>query len=175
MNKSVDKPCETGRVSLSTPQGACARVVLVNESMSEQWACRLARVLCAPMMITWRGEIGAGKTTMVRALLRALGVQSAIKSPTFSLIESYETTNFVLHHADLYRIHEATELDDMGFRDYLTEDAVCCVEWPERAPRILEPIDLALSLETQGEARVLHIEAFTSRGVELLSRIGDEA
>lgn len=126
---------------------------LATEAFARQFAAKLN----APFTLTLQGEIGAGKTTFVRALLRELGVTGAIKSPTFSLVESYyiEQHDFQFHHFDLYRIHEAVELDYIGFRDYFTEDAICCIEWPERALGSIESVDLALRFQIEGQGRLL--------------------
>ena len=153
----------------------CIQFELACEQDSEQWAKHFAFCLAAPLTITLSGEIGTGKTTIVRAMLRSWGVTSTIKSPTFSLLESYIIPGLIVHHADLYRIHDPEELDAIGFRDYFTEDAVCCIEWPERAPYAVEPIDLALDLKMHGDGRMLHMDALTAKGVFVLSRMGDDA
>lgn len=125
---------------------------------SESFAKHLASHVTAPFVMTLSGEIGAGKTTLVRAMLRALGVQVAIKSPTFSLIESYDLADFQFHHFDLYRISDASELDLIGFRDYFTANAICCIEWPERIHLPAEQIDLALLLKISGSGRTVQLD-----------------
>lgn len=142
---------------------------LPTEHASEQLAKRLAACLVSPLIITFRGEIGAGKTTLIRAMLRSLGVQSAIKSPTFSLVESYQVENLHIHHFDLYRIHDESELDYIGFRDYFLDNAVCCIEWPERVTGCLDQADVELSLELKGAGREMHARALSSAGTSMLS------
>lgn len=142
---------------------------LPTEHASEQLAKRLAACLVSPLIITFSGEIGAGKTTLIRAMLRSLGVQSAIKSPTFSLVESYQVENLHIHHFDLYRIHDESELDYIGFRDYFLENAICCIEWPERVISYLDQADVALSLGLKGAGREMHARAFSSAGASMLS------
>jgi len=147
---------------------------LPTELITEQIAKRFASCLVSPLVLTFTGEIGAGKTTFIRATLRALGVTSAIKSPTFSLVESYQVANLQLHHFDLYRIHDETELDYIGFRDFFAGSSIFFIEWPENARHYLELADISFSLVTKGAGRELHAQAFSSAGVEILSCLSGE-
>lgn len=132
---------------------------------TERYAAYLATCLTVPMVITLSGEIGAGKTTLMRALLRALGVQGPIKSPTYSLVETYDlppnpalSESLVqVHHFDLYRMTDESELEFLGFRDYFLSNTICCIEWPERIRLPAEHIDLALLLIGSGNGRTLSI------------------
>ncbi|MFC3908789.1 tRNA (adenosine(37)-N6)-threonylcarbamoyltransferase complex ATPase subunit type 1 TsaE [Legionella dresdenensis] len=144
-------------------------IELPDEDASNQLATVLAACLQAPAVITFAGEIGAGKTTLIRAMLRALGVTSAIKSPTFSLVESYQIKNLHIHHFDLYRIQDEAELEYIGFRDYFNDSAVCCLEWPERAVYSLAETDLRLALTMQGNGRLLKIDAASAIGEKILA------
>lgn len=147
------------------------KIDLPNVEATECFARRLAQGLSAPMIMTFQGEIGAGKTTLIRAMLRALGVQSAIKSPTFSLVESYLIESLCIHHFDLYRIHDETELEYIGFRDYFTANAVCLIEWPERAMNDIHPVDINISFEFKGLGRQMEYHANSPKGMAMLSRI----
>jgi tRNA threonylcarbamoyladenosine biosynthesis protein TsaE len=142
---------------------------LPTEHYSEQIARQFAACLEAPAVLTFSGEIGAGKTTFIRAMLRSLGVQSTIKSPTFSLVESYQGTSLQIHHFDLYRIHDETELDYIGFRDYFRNNAVCCIEWPERAMTYLAKPDIQFTLTMEGAGRAMQLQAFSTVGNKMLS------
>lgn len=134
---------------------------------TEDYAADLATCLTVPMVITLSGDIGAGKTTLMRALLRALGVHGPIKSPTYSLVETYDLppnpalseTLVHVHHFDLYRITDESELEFLGFRDYFQSNTICCIEWPERIRLPAEQIDLALLLIGSGNGRTLSILA----------------
>jgi tRNA threonylcarbamoyl adenosine modification protein YjeE len=97
--------------------------------------------------VTLRGELGTGKTTFARGLLRRLGVTGSIRSPTYTLIEPYEAGGLAVHHLDLYRIANPDELELMGTRDLLADGGLVLVEWPERAGRLLPNADLALDFE----------------------------
>lgn len=142
---------------------------LPEEETTVNIASRLANVISAPLVLGFRGEIGAGKTTFIRAMLRALGIQGAIKSPTYALVESYLIKDLPIHHFDLYRIQEDVELEYIGFRDYLTNDGICCIEWPERAQHALDCIDIQLTLTSKGMGRELHMVAISPRGHDVLS------
>ena len=144
-------------------------IYLENEQASEQFASSLANVLVSGTILAFHGDIGAGKTTIIRATLKNLGITSAIKSPTFSLVESYSTEHFELHHFDLYRIHNPEELDYLGFRDYFTAHSICIIEWAERAKGVLPKIDLRFTLENDGAGRRLQIIAETDVGKHLLT------
>lgn len=144
---------------------------LPDESSSEALAARLAISLISPLVMTFSGEIGAGKTTFIRAMLRALGIKTAIKSPTFSLIESYQSQHLQIHHFDLYRIHDEAELEYIGFRDYFLNDSVCCIEWPERASQSLDCVDINFAFAISGGGRLLTLRAFSTAGETILSSL----
>ena len=146
-------------------------IELATEKDSENIAARLANCLVSPVVLTFSGDIGVGKTTIIRAMIRYLGIHSAIKSPTFSLVESYDAVNFSIHHFDLYRIHHENELDDIGFSDYFTEDAVCFIEWPERVKSCERLRDLSFTLRLKGEGREMDVSAYTATGEALLSSL----
>ena len=107
----------------------------------------------AGAVIYLQGPLGAGKTTVARGLLRALGVRGAIRSPTYTLLEPYDCAGRTLVHLDLYRLKDDTELEPLGLRDYPSERCWWLIEWPERAARRLPPADLALTLAHDGDRR----------------------
>ena len=121
-------------------------------------------------MVELRGPLGAGKTTFARHLLRALGVQGRIKSPTYAVMEPYELPQFNVAHFDFYRFDDAREWEDAGFRDVFGAPGLKLVEWPERARALLPTPDLALSIELTGDAteREVSMQAFSATGAELL-------
>lgn len=142
---------------------------LPDEISSERLAARLASCLHPGLVLAFCGEIGTGKTTFIRAMLRALGVQGPIKSPTFSLVESYPWQSLQIHHFDLYRIHNEEELEYIGFRDYFGAGDICCIEWPERAKASLSAVDLGFSLSVKGSGRFMSIEAIGTAGETILT------
>ena len=122
-------------------------------------------------MLHLRGDLGAGKTTLVRGLLRALGHAGRVKSPTYTLVEPYELSSLHFYHFDFYRLRDASEWLSSGFRDYFNADSVCVVEWPERAGAALPPPDLLIRLEHAGDARRAHLQAFTPAGEAWLASL----
>lgn len=139
-------------------------------------ALRAASEPFAGLQVQLAGDLGAGKTSLVRATLRALGHAGRVRSPTYTLVEPYtvETANgeLQLYHFDLYRFSDPAEWADAGFREYFDSGAVCLVEWPQRAAALLGVPDLVLALEpgAQGEGRVLTAQAFSASGKACLDR-----
>ena len=118
-----------------------------------------------------RGELGAGKTTLVRGLLRGLGYRGRVKSPTYTLLEAYTLSRLNLYHFDFYRFVNRLEWRDSGFRDYFNADSACIVEWPERAGEALATPDLDLELRFADDARRIKIRARTPAGEAWLSSL----
>ncbi|MCB1799940.1 MAG: tRNA (adenosine(37)-N6)-threonylcarbamoyltransferase complex ATPase subunit type 1 TsaE [Gammaproteobacteria bacterium] len=114
------------------------------------------------MFVHLQGDLGAGKTTLVRAWLRGLGHDGAVRSPTYTLIEPYELETGPGYHLDLYRLGDPEELEYLGMRDLLAVPALCLVEWPERGIGLLPPADLTIAIEHAGEARKLAMSASTT-------------
>src|SRR5690606_37852032 len=144
------------------------RLHLPDETATEALAARLAPLLTdrpagadaqaapgprAGGRIHLRGDLGAGKTAFARALLRACGIRGRIKSPSYSLLESYKISNLYFYHFDFYRFSDPREWLDAGFRDLLRDDAVVLIEWPERAQALLPTPDMEILLAYAGQGR----------------------
>jgi tRNA threonylcarbamoyladenosine biosynthesis protein TsaE len=140
----------------------------VDERAMTDLAKRLAHAARDGGIVYLEGDLGAGKTTFARALLGELGVGERIKSPTYSLIESYRVDGRDAHHLDLYRIADAGELEWLGLADLWTDRALVLVEWPERGRGALPPPDVVVRLAHAGEHREFSAEAMTERGGALL-------
>lgn len=148
---------------------------LADETATARLAQRLAPLLAPGFILYLSGDLGAGKTSFTRALLYALGYSGRVKSPTFTLLESYELSRFRLYHFDFYRFSTDRAWLDAGFDEYLGGDGVAIVEWPERAAGSLPAPDLRLRLEfdpAHGDsARLALLEAGSERGRACLSTL----
>jgi len=129
------------------------------------------------MVVTLQGELGTGKTTLVRGLLRARGISGAVKSPTFTLVEHYSISSLYFYHFDFYRFTNPNEWDSAGMSDYFRDDAVCIIEWPERVGDRLPKPDLALSLAyaREDEGRDLVAVAHTADGERCVMALAEGA
>lgn len=136
----------------------------LDQSAVESLAACLAGVAPSSGILSLRGELGAGKSTFARAFLRALGVTGTIRSPTYTLVEPYETAAGPVFHFDLYRLADPEELEFMGIRDFLGSAARCLVEWPARGAGWLPGPDLVLRLAREGAGRRFAAEAHTPTG-----------
>jgi tRNA threonylcarbamoyladenosine biosynthesis protein TsaE len=131
----------------------------------------LAPCLQGGMVVYLRGELGAGKTTLARGILRAMGYAGRVKSPSFALVEPYNLSRLYLYHFDFYRFNDPREVDEAGFREYFSSDSVCLVEWPEKAAGKLPPADLDIVLRVSGSGRQVEIGAGTEGGRLCLERL----
>jgi tRNA threonylcarbamoyladenosine biosynthesis protein TsaE len=142
-------------------------VFLANEVASVAFGSKLAAACQGRGLVTLSGNLGTGKTTLSRGIIRALGHSGAVKSPTFTLVEPYELSETRIYHFDLYRLEDPEELEFIGLWDYLDQDALVLVEWPEKAFGVLPPADLALDLAIQDNGRRVAFAAHTSRGQDI--------
>lgn len=137
------------------------------EALGAKLAARVGNV----RLVNIRGPLGAGKTTLVRGMLRGLGHAGAVKSPTFTLVEPYTFGNLHFYHFDLYRLNDPGELEFLGVRDYLDGKGVCVVEWAERAQGVLPSPDVDIMIEPTETGRMVRITTLTPNGNVLLDAL----
>lgn len=118
-----------------------------------------------------QGELGAGKTTLVRGFLRGSGYEGKVKSPTYTLVEPYNLPHVDIFHFDLYRLTDIEDLEHIGFRDYFDGQSIALVEWPERGASLLHEPDLLVMINVPAAGRALEIQAISTLGKDLLLSI----
>lgn len=134
-------------------------IELSDSEETEMLGAVLWRALPRKCLIFLYGDLGAGKTTLMRGLLRAGGYQGSVKSPTYSLVEEYSLTSGTVFHFDLYRLKDPEELEWFGMNDYLKQTALCCIEWPQMGEGHLPAADLVLKLDHLRQGRSIEINA----------------
>lgn len=154
--------------------GNASPLALPGEAATQAWAQALAQALqSAPLykntFIALQGELGAGKTTLVRHLLHALGVAGRVKSPTYAVVEPYSVADWAIWHFDFYRFEDPQEWEDAGFRDIFASPGLKLAEWPDKAVGLLPLADLTLHLQADpqpqnDDARWLSLSAATPAG-----------
>lgn len=134
-------------------------IFLPDEHATLQCGAALAAAVSAPLVIYLHGGLGAGKTTLVRGLLRGLGFQGAVKSPTYTLAESYELPQFTLSHFDLYRFAQPAEWFDAGLNELVHEKSVALIEWPQQAEGFAPTADAEIVLSHRHDGRSIQLTA----------------
>jgi tRNA threonylcarbamoyladenosine biosynthesis protein TsaE len=117
------------------------------------------------------GDLGAGKTTLARGILRGYGHEGAVKSPTYTLVEPYEFSRYNIYHFDLYRLSDPEEVEFLGVSDYLDGSNLCLIEWPDRGGSLLPPADLMIELAIEGRGRRVTWRTGTPRGCEIADKL----
>lgn len=162
-------------MSSDQPASGAIDVVLADEAETEQLGRHLARWIIATgdgVTLFLQGDLGMGKTTFCRGLIRGLGHEGAVKSPTYTLVEPYEHLVPPAYHFDLYRLGDPEELEFMGIRDYFQRGHVCLIEWPERGAGVLPEADLQLTLSKLGSGRQARVSGHSDRGERLKRELG---
>ncbi len=144
---------------------------LADEAATQHFAALLAESAPPSGWVALHGDLGAGKTTLVRAFLRALGFAGRVVSPTYTLVERYELPGRHIAHYDLYRLNDPEELEWMGAREDFSADTLCLVEWPERGEGMLPSADLELYLVHAGESRQAQLHAYGKVGEAWLDKV----
>lgn len=147
---------------------------IIDEPAMHALAARFAAALSAGTVVYLVGSLGAGKTTWTRGFLRALGFNDKVKSPTYTLVEPYQTARYAVNHFDLYRLKSPQELSQIGLEEYFNPQAVCLIEWPDKGGEYLPSPDLTGYFEMVPGApseRLVRFEAITANGKQILTKL----
>jgi|TARA_B100001094_G_C18188118_1_gene805245 tRNA threonylcarbamoyladenosine biosynthesis protein TsaE len=148
------------------------KIDLPNEKATKSLGLKIAQSLpsvISDMTVVLKGEMGAGKSTIVRSVLRGMGYRNIVPSPTYTIVEPYEVQSGKLYHIDLYRISNPDELEFLGWSDL--NDGLKFIEWPERVPLLFEQADLILSLEYISSGRTLEFNSRTKKGDDIVQKV----
>jgi tRNA threonylcarbamoyladenosine biosynthesis protein TsaE len=147
--------------------------LLPDEAATLALGARLAAVVRPGLAIWLVGDLGAGKTTLTRGLLRALHYAGRVKSPTYTLVEIYPFSSFNLYHFDLYRFVDPEEWEEAGFREYFNPESVCLVEWPEKGGGFLPAPDLEIRLDIDGDRRLARVLGRSEEGRRCVEKLSE--
>lgn len=145
-------------------------VKLDSETATLAFGEQFATVLHPGLTIFLYGDLGAGKTTLARGILKELGHHGKVRSPTYNLVEIYKISRLYLYHFDFYRFNDPLEWEEAGFREYFNQSSICLVEWPEKAGDFLHAADLKIWIRYSGTGRIAEFRAGTEAGKQCLSR-----
>ncbi|MEW6990671.1 tRNA (adenosine(37)-N6)-threonylcarbamoyltransferase complex ATPase subunit type 1 TsaE [Colwelliaceae bacterium 6441] len=145
---------------------------LSNEQATVAMGNKIAKVvkdeLKQGIVVYLNGDLGAGKTTITRGFVQGMGHTGHVKSPTYTLVEPYDLTEWQVYHFDLYRLGDPEELEFMGIRDYFNENCCCFIEWPEKGCGLLANADITINMAYQGDEREVEFHAHSAQGQKLL-------
>jgi len=144
-------------------------IALPDVAATDSLAARLVAILPADkrgLLVLLQGELGAGKSTLARAMLHNMGYSGSVPSPTYTLVEPYEFPGFTLFHVDLYRLSGTEELDYLGWDDL--GEGLILLEWPERVPQLVQQADIHVQLDYAGSGRLATLQGLSDRGVQML-------
>ena len=141
---------------------------IIDTHAMEALGQKLASLCPVGSKLFLQGELGAGKTTLVRGFLSGLGHQGIVKSPTYTLVKPYQLNDLEVFHFDLYRLNNPEELESIGIRDYFSGSGTCLVEWPEKGAALLGSPDVFIQIQYQDEQRKVLLEAKTITGKEII-------
>lgn len=137
---------------------------LADEAAMIRCGEQLARAVTTGGVVFLHGDLGMGKTTFSRGVLRGCGHQGSVKSPTYTLVEPYDTPRGGVYHFDLYRLSDPEELEYLGVRDYFSDDALCLIEWPEKGKGLLPTADLEIRITLSDSGRSMRLVSNTQKG-----------
>ncbi len=134
-------------------------------------ACEASKAYETGLMVHLNGDLGAGKSFFSRAFIQSFLPQQKVKSPTYTIVETYKDYNFAIHHLDLYRLCDPEELEYLAIRDLLSESYVALVEWPSKGEGCLPAADIEICLSHQGQGRQIEVDAKSTKGDQVLAQL----
>ena len=146
-------------------------IPLKNETETTAIGAKVASCLQGGEVIYLKGELGTGKTTLVRGALNKLGFVGNVKSPTYTIVEPYSIDSHVVYHFDLYRLNDSEELESLGIRDYCDGQSICFFEWPEKGGNLLPNADINLELTYLGNTREVEFTSKSEVGKSILKQL----
>jgi len=161
-------------VAMSLHLPASGDTELLGAALAQALPVASGSALGSGLVLYLHGELGAGKTTCVRSLLRALGVTGLVRSPTYTLVETYATPALTCVHIDLFRLADESEAEGLGLRDLAVPGSLLMVEWPEKGGAAVPRPDVGLHLSYEGHARGARLCPFTGRGERWVRHLGDD-
>ena len=148
-----------------------ARATFVDASLQSKFIGKAIVTETLGGVLYLNGDLGAGKTTLTRGIMRGYGYEGAVKSPTYTIIEPYEFTKCHIYHFDLYRLSDPEEIEYLGAEEYFSPSNLCIIEWPNRGARVIPAADLTIDLETQGTGRQLNCQIHSEKGLKIAKRL----
>lgn len=144
-------------------------IITESEQQTEQIGHNLSQHLNPGLQIHLNGDLGAGKSVIVRGIIKGFGYDGGVQSPTFTLVEPYSFEQFTIYHFDFYRLEDAQELEMIGFREYLNATDVCIIEWPQRAQSLLPVADVVIDIgfTNNPQQREINIQCLSKQSVAL--------
>jgi tRNA threonylcarbamoyladenosine biosynthesis protein TsaE len=146
-------------------------IKLPNLHATKEFAKLISQSINPNFVITLKGDLGAGKTTLVREVLYHLGVVGSVKSPTYTLVEPYIANDIQINHFDLYRFNDPDEWIESGFDEYFSSNCICFIEWPEKADSYLPQVDWKLQITVDDETRSIEINPQSDKGRQCLMQL----
>lgn len=150
------------------------KLKIPNEQSMLMFGAKLARVCDDAAIIFLNGQLGAGKTTLTRGFLQGLGYKGHVKSPTYTLVESYQLDHHKVYHFDFYRLRDPHELEYMGIQDYFDSKTICLIEWPDYGKGMLPQPDLSCDIDLNSKERIVKLVPHSEHGTSILHRFENE-
>lgn len=147
------------------------QLFISDETQMHELGAQMVKHIKPGTVIFLQGSLGAGKTTLVRGFLRGLHYEGAVRSPTFTIVESYNIESTRIHHFDFYRLNHIEEAEYLGLADYFDNEAICFVEWPEHALSLLPQPTLCCTITVPERGRILHWVADKDEGIQFLKKM----